>query len=76
MLGNIGEDGCQGADTKGVMIRHRDVVLLGMLARQSDVTAGLSGDPITEMPQGRNQFGTSEVARQARHAAMTSSRVK
>jgi hypothetical protein len=63
VLGDIGEDRCEGADTDGVVPRCGDVVLAAPAGRKTDMAPGLPSDLIPDLAERFRQPLAAEVAR-------------
>lgn len=73
--GHVAEDGAQGPEPEGAMVRHRDMVLPALRGREADVAPRLPRDPVAEALQCLREPSPREVARKPQ-AGMTSSRTK
>jgi hypothetical protein len=63
VLGDIGEDRREGADTDGVVSRCGDVVLAAPAGRKTDMAPGLPSDLIPDLAERFRQLLAAGVAR-------------
>jgi hypothetical protein len=64
VLGYIGEDSCQRADSQRRVIRDCDMVLASLLRRETQVAPALARDLVTQRPEGAGQAASIQVARE------------
>lgn len=73
MSGHIGENGREGTDAQRSMLGNREVMLAMLECGESEVTAGLTGDRVTELAKGLIEIASGQIAGKP-HTAITSSR--
>ena len=73
ICGHIGENGREGADAQRRMLGNREMMLSMLKGSQSKVTAGLTGDRVTELAKGLSEIASGQIAGKP-YTAITSSR--
>lgn len=73
MCSDICENGREGADAKRRMLGDCEMVLTVLKGGQSEMTAGLAGDRITEFAKGLGEIASGQIAGKP-YTAITSSR--
>lgn len=60
---NVCNDRGKRADTKWVVVRNGDVMVLGQIASETHMATGLAGNAVSQAAKLLDQFGARNVAR-------------